>query len=123
MLLAMSADRETSRTLSGINAMEVLINDLVKLGALRNRLRAKAFGGARMISGFSDIGAQNATFTMEYLAQEGIPLITKSLGGSLARNVRFWPGTGRAMQKVTDVNVRDVEVQQPAPSGNGLELF
>ena len=123
MLLAMSGDRDTSHTLSGINAMEVLINDLVKLGAVRSRLRAKAFGGARMISGFSDIGAQNATFTIEYLAQEGIPLVTQSLGGQQARNVRFWPGTGRAMQKVTNVNVRDVEVHQPALPGNGLELF
>ncbi|WP_299041784.1 chemotaxis protein CheD [uncultured Tateyamaria sp.] len=123
MLLALSGANDTSHTLSGINAMEVLINDLIKLGAVRNRLQAKAFGGARMISGFSDIGAQNATFTVQYLAQEGIPLVTQSLGGNLARNLRFWPGSGRAMQKVTDVTVRDVEVGAPAPSGNGLELF
>lgn len=123
MLLAMATGGDAARALSGINAMEILINDLVKLGAARSRLQAKAFGGARMISGFSDIGAQNAAFIVSYLSQEGIPLVTQSLGGQTARNLRFWPGTGRAMQKMTDVNVRDVEIVVPAARGNGLELF
>ena len=124
MLLAQGqGGRDAQRTLSGINAMELLVNDLVKRGADRRRLRAKAFGGARMISGLSDIGAQNAQFTQSYLAQEGIPLITQSLGGQLARNIRFWPGTGRAMQKMTDTHVRDADVGAATPAGNGLELF
>ncbi len=123
MLLAMTGEGDTQTALSGINAMEVLINDLVKLGAVRNRLQAKAFGGAHMISGFSDIGAQNTAFTLTFLAQEGIPLVTQSLGGQHARNLRFWPVTGRAMQKITDVHVRDVGVSAPSPNGNGLELF
>lgn len=123
MLLAMPGGSETSQRLSGINAMEILINDLVKLGAVRSRLLAKAFGGAQMISGFSDIGTQNAAFTVSYLNQESIPLVTQSLGGQQARNVRFWPGTGRAMQKVTDITVQDAELSPPMPQGNGLELF
>lgn len=123
MLLAQSTGEETMRALSGITAMEILINDLVKLGALRSRLQAKAFGGARMISGFSDIGAQNAAFILTYLRQESIPLLTQSLGGQNARNLRFWPATGRAMQKMTDVAMPDVEIAKPATPGNGLELF
>ncbi|GGX64327.1 hypothetical protein GCM10007385_37000 [Tateyamaria omphalii] len=107
--------------MSGINAMEVLINDLVKLGVERCRLHAKVFGGARMISGFSDIGARNAAFTLSYLAKEDIPVMTQSVGGNTARNVRFWPGTGRAMQKMTNAPIRDVAI--PAPWGNGVELF
>lgn len=123
ILLAMSGNGDTTNALSGINSMEVLINDLVKLGALRSRLQAKVFGGARMISGFSDIGAQNATFALSYLSQEEIPLVAQSLGGQNARNLRFWPGTGRALQKIADVPVGDMEVTVPSPSGNGLELF
>ncbi|MBY5932608.1 chemotaxis protein CheD [Tateyamaria omphalii] len=123
MLLAHAAGRDARRTLSGINAMELLINDLVKLGADRSRLCAKVFGGARMVTGLSDIGAQNVQFTLDYLAQEEIPLITHSLGGNLARNIRFWPGSGRAMQKMTDTAVRDTEATLPIPAGNGLELF
>lgn len=121
MLLAVSGGGETRCALSGINAMEVLINDLVKLGVVRRRLQAKVFGGARMISGFSDIGAKNAAFTLSYLEQEGIPLIAKSLGGNSARNLRFWPGKGRAMQKMTNASVPDVAVA--AQGGNGVELF
>lgn len=123
MLLAAAGERDAKHTLSGINAIEVLINDLVKLGAVRSRLQAKAFGGARMISGFSDIGAQNAAFTLTYLSQEDIPVVTQSLGGQHARNLRFWPATGRVLQKLTDVQVRDVPMTTPQPSGNGLELF
>ncbi|MEL6620811.1 MAG: chemotaxis protein CheD [Pseudomonadota bacterium] len=122
MLLAKRIDGSHTQTLSGIAAMERLINDLTKLGAQRDRLKAKAFGGARMISGFSDIGAQNADFTTEFLAQEGIPLVTQSLGGTHARTIRFWPGSGRVMQRVTDANVPEVEVRPTSP-GNGLELF
>lgn len=123
MLLARTSAGATAHTLSGINAMELLINELIKLGAQRNRLNAKVFGGARMVSGLSDIGAENAAFTKSYLAAEGIPLVTQSLGGCQARNLRFWPATGRAQQKMTDVSVRDAEVQPPETIGNSIELF
>ncbi|WP_415402971.1 chemotaxis protein CheD [Tateyamaria sp. SN3-11] len=123
MLLTKPSAGETARTLSGINAMEILINTLIKLGAKRSRLQAKAFGGARMVTGLSDIGAQNAEFTVSFLRQEGISLVTQSLGGSRARNVRFWPATGRVMQKLTDVTVREVEIEAPMKRDNGIEFF
>lgn len=122
MLLAKGTREDQANTLAGIAEMERLINDLVKLGARRDRLQAKAFGGARMVSGLSDIGAQNAEFTVEFLRQEGIPLVTQSLGGQQARNIRFWPGSGRAMQRMTDAKVREVETRPPV-AGNDLELF
>ncbi|MEX0369089.1 MAG: chemotaxis protein CheD [Tateyamaria sp.] len=123
MLLTTSPSVDRVQALSGINAMEMLINDMIKLGAARDRIMAKAFGGACMIMGLSDIGAQNARFTLSYLKQEAIPIVSHSLGGHQARNVRFWPGTGRAMQKLTDVNVRDVAHRSATKPGNGLELF
>lgn len=123
MLLATGPGVDRTETLSGINAMEMLINDIIKLGAVRGRIRAKAFGGARMIMGLSDIGAQNAQFTLSFLQQESIPVVTQSLGGYQARNVRFWPGSGRVMQKLTNADVRDVETMPKIGPGNGLELF
>ena len=71
----------------------------------------------------SDIGEDNADFTISFLATEGIPLVTKSLGGVQARNLRFWPATGRVQQKLTNTCVRDVEVGSPTSPGNGMELF
>ena len=122
MLLAKSP-AATVRTLSGIHAMEMLINDLIKQGARKDRMSAKAFGGARMIKGLSDIGSQNAEFTVGYLSQEGIPLVTQSLGGTHARTLRFWPMTGRVMQKLTDTRVVDVEAAPIVSPGHGVELF
>ncbi|WP_415920513.1 chemotaxis protein CheD [Tateyamaria sp. SN6-1] len=123
MLLAAGRATSTVDTLADINAIETLINELTKLGADRSRLQAKAFGGARMVSGLSDIGQQNADFTIRYLQSEGIEIVSTSLGGNTARNIRFWPATGRVMQRVGEVKVADVEVNIPAATGNGLELF
>lgn len=122
MLLAGVHAASAAATLADINAIEMLINELIKRGARRDRLQAKAFGGARMISGLSDIGQHNAEFTLRYLKSEDIPVVTQSLGGVHARNIRFWPGTGRVMQRVTETTVREVEMIPPK-SGNDLELF
>lgn len=82
----------------GVNAMELLINGLLKRGATRSNLQAKLFGGANVIAGLSDVGTRNAVFAQQYLVNEGIPFIGGSVGGNLPRRVRFWPLTGRAAQ-------------------------
>ena len=80
----------------GVNAMEKLINAMLKSGAAKSRLQAKLFGGARMAANLADIGDQNAAFAHSFLANEGIPCASESLGGSLARRVIFRPATGQA---------------------------
>ena len=84
----------------GINAMELLINALIKRGAIRSRLQAKVFGGARMIAGLSDVGLKNAGFITDFLRRESILCTGQSLGGVQARRVLFWPENGRARQKL-----------------------
>ena len=122
MLLAVSDTKDnTSCNLAGLNAMELLINDMIKLGASRNRLKAKAFGGARMVAGLSDIGQTNAAFALDFLKNEGIVCESQSLGGDKARNVRFWPATGRAQQRMTSSEV--VEAPAKVETGNDMELF
>ncbi len=117
---------EESRTMTyGVHSMELLINSLMRHGADRRRLRAKIFGGARMIDGLSDIGARNGVFARQFLRQEGIPCEAESLGGTLARRVRFWPATGRAQQRVLQ-DTRPVERPQrlqPQPRHDAIELF
>ena len=87
---------------AGVIAMERLINRLVKLGAERSRLRAKLFGGSSMLSGLTDIGARNANFGRNYLMAENIPCDGESVGGTLARKLRFWPASGAAKQKFVE---------------------
>ena len=86
----------------GAYAMEVLINDLLKLGASRERLQAKLFGGAKIMERLNDIGAENVLFARRFLATEGIPVVGESLGGRRARRVEFWPVGGRARQREVD---------------------
>lgn len=124
MLLTVSASSSGACNLAGINAMELLINDVLKLGGRRDRLQAKAFGGARMVEGLSDIGRANCEFTLDYLEKEGIHCQGQSLGGVAARHIMFWPSTGRALQKVRfDEVVPDEKLSTVPECGNGLELF
>ncbi len=82
----------------GAYSMELLINGLLKRGARKDRLVAKVFGGASMNSSLRDIGASNAAFAKEFLANEAIPCIGESVGGTSARRIRFWPASGQASQ-------------------------
>lgn len=108
---------------AGVNAMELLINALVRKGAVRGNLKAKVFGGARMVQGLSDIGRANGAFALDFLEQEGIPCLGHSLGGTSARHIRFYPAEGRVMQK-TVTGARVEEPKAPAqPDRNGVELF
>ena len=79
----------------GVHAMELLINQMIKQGADRKYLKAKAFGGASL-QGFgtsaveqTSIGEANQRFVEEYLETENIPLLAKDLGGSRGRTIYF----------------------------------
>ncbi|MEO8114092.1 MAG: chemotaxis protein CheD [Phenylobacterium sp.] len=99
----------------GVNAMELLINGLLKLGAQRNRLEAKLFGGANVVPGLSDIGSQNAAFAERYLRDEGITCTGSSLGGLSARRLQYWPVSGRARQLFMPANEAPIIERQRPP--------
>lgn len=108
----------------GVYAMELLINDLIKRGAAKARLTAKVFGGARMVEGLSDVGARNADFVMDFLNREGIACLNHSLGGTHARRVEFWPGSGRARQRMLRESATVVDLPKPPKiEDSGVELF
>jgi chemotaxis protein CheD len=86
----------------GAYLAELLINDLMSLGAAKSRLQAKIFGGGKMFQGLLDVGAKNADFASKFLRDEGINVLGGSTGGPSARRVEFWPATGRAFQKYVD---------------------
>ena len=78
----------------GIQAMELLINDMLKRGADKRRLKAKAFGAGRILESethdnFLCISDVNARFIREFLDTEGIPLLAEDLGGELGRVIHF----------------------------------
>lgn len=102
----------------GLLAMELLVNGLLKRGAQKPRLEAKLFGGAMMNGGLGRIGESNAIFARRFLANEGIPCRAESLGGTLARRVRFVPTTGQAQQMLLDDQVEPDRPQPVAPPGD-----
>lgn len=85
---------------AGNTAMAVLLADCLSAGASRERLRARLFGGGRVVPLLSDIGARNVAFAREFLRAEGIALASEEVGGALARRVRFWPATGAAQDRL-----------------------
>lgn len=108
----------------GAYAMEVLINDLLKLGARKDDLQAKLFGGAKMMERLTDIGANNARFARHFLANEGIPVVAESLGGRSARRLEFWPVGGRARQREVDQALAPMPALAPPPAPvDDVELF
>jgi len=82
-------------------AMEVLLNELLKGGARRERLEAKVFGGAAVLAGMTtlNIGDRNSEFVRRYLALEKVRVTAEDLQGSHPRKVAFLPGTGQVMVK------------------------
>ena len=91
----------------GVNAMELLINELIRLGARRAKLEAKVFGGGNVLAGVTllNVGEMNAQFVCDFLREEKIPVVASDLQGTVSRQVRYFPACGRAM--VREIGRRD----------------
>ncbi len=88
----------------GMFAMELLIGELVKLGAERKRFKAKIFGGGNTLgSGHSvaNVAQANIDFARKFLELEGIPIAAEDMGGHGGRKILFFADTGKVlMQRV-----------------------
>ncbi len=117
----------------GAAAMEYLINNLLHLGAQRDRLVAKAFGGGRVMQGMStDVGGQNVDFVREFLRNEDIPIWSEDMGGPFPRKVYFFPHTGQVLVKrmehthnntVLNRELTYIQEVTGRPIGSDVELF
>lgn len=118
----------------GSYAMESLINDLLKLGATRERLEIKVFGGGRVLSGVTDVGARNIAFVRSYLQLEDYRIIAEDLGGTQPRKVIYFPATGRVrVRRLRPVENRIISHHEQlylasigtaaAAAGGDVELF
>jgi len=93
----------------GVYLMEMLLNGLFQKGAVRSRLQVKLFGGARVLDARSDAGAKNAEFARKFVDNEGLMLVSSSLGGPQGRRIEFEPCTGKARQKFIGTAVPEPE--------------
>jgi chemotaxis protein CheD len=85
----------------GSFAMELLINEMLKLGARRETMQAKIFGGAQVMAGFTtmNVGERNTQFVQDYLSTERIPIVSQDVLDIHPRKVCFFPVTGKALVK------------------------
>lgn len=93
----------------GIFAMEYMINEILKRGALKTRLQVKVFGGAKVLPNSSiDVGEKNVKFIKEYLQNEGLQLVSSDLGGDYARRIHFCGDTGKVMMRRVE-SVKEID--------------
>ncbi|MCU0924848.1 MAG: chemoreceptor glutamine deamidase CheD [Hydrogenophaga sp.] len=85
----------------GSYAMELLINEMMKLGARREFMQAKVFGGGQVMHTFTtmNVGERNTQFVLDYLQTERIAVISKDVLDIHPRKVCYFPATGKAMCK------------------------
>lgn len=102
----------------GVNAMELLINDMMKHGAEKRRLQAKVFGGGMIFKGdypdsFTCVGEINQRFIRDFLHDEGIPIVSEDLGGRLGRYIYFETGTMKVYRHLIDTSeAPDIEATE-----------
>lgn len=98
----------------GSYAMDLLVNEMLKMGASRLTLEAKVFGGGSVLSGMNSInvGERNTTFVMSYLKTERIPVVSKDVLDVYPRKVCFLPHSGKAMVKRLAPTHQDAIAQQ-----------
>jgi chemotaxis protein CheD len=91
--------KASDATRYGNFAMEHLINMILKHGGRKVNLRAKVFGGGKVLNNMSDVGQRNIDFVLKYLQTENIIIENSDLGSIYPRKVFFEPATGRALVK------------------------
>ncbi len=80
----------------GVNAMEMLINEMMRIGANRLRLKAKVFGGADIFRAnhkLMMVGKRNIGFIREFLKAENIPIVIERVGGNEGLVVHYASNT------------------------------
>ncbi len=81
----------------GIQAMELLVNEMLLRGASRNRIKAKIFGGGHVIPSMasSQLPESNIDAAVTFLETENIPIVARDVGGFRGRKVSFFTNSGR----------------------------
>lgn len=92
------------------NAVPLLIEKIVKAGAVESRLTARLVGGASMFEAFAParepLGLRNVDAVRKALARAGVRITGEDVGGNHGRSLRFDVASGRVL--VTAVAFPDV---------------
>ncbi|MGK5092478.1 chemotaxis protein CheD [Deltaproteobacteria bacterium TL4] len=91
----------------GTCAMEILIDNMLKSGAQKRNLKAKAFGGGAVLQnglakdGVNRVGEDNIQFIKKYLMLEKIHLVGADLGGDSGRVIHLFNDFSVFVRKIS----------------------
>jgi chemotaxis protein CheD len=83
-------------------SIELMIDKMLQVGANKNKMIAKVFGGANIYNvnvGNNIIGEQNILVATQLLAEHRIPIVAKDVGGTRGRKILVDSATGRVQMK------------------------
>ncbi|HMU63428.1 MAG: chemoreceptor glutamine deamidase CheD [Nitrosomonas sp.] len=96
-------DREKDRSSAryGEYAMDILIKEVIRMGAIRSNLEVKLFGGGNVQRNMTEmnIGQKNANFALDYVKRREIHLAGYDLVDIYPRKIIFYPKDGLVMVK------------------------
>lgn len=83
-------------------AISQLYKKMLELGAQKEDIVCKIFGGAEVLgeqSSVFNVGKRNVELALKIIQEMGIPLVSSSTGGKQGRKIHFNTGTGDVLQK------------------------
>ncbi|EGD46005.1 CheD [Ruminiclostridium papyrosolvens DSM 2782] len=94
-------------------AIVKLVDDMIKLGARKDRIVAKLAGGAQMFvfnqsSDLMRIGYRNVVASKEKLKLLNIPIISEDTGGNYGRTIELYSDDGRLMIKTIGFGIKQI---------------
>jgi chemotaxis protein CheD len=85
----------------GDAAVSMLVSKLLGLGAEREDLRAKVFGGGHVLAsvpaGGRTLGGENVQVALAALREEGVTMVSEDVGGTRGRKLAFNTVDGTAL--------------------------
>lgn len=109
----------------GLYLMELLVNEMLQLGASKGRMKGRLYGGANINPDLAPIGSANAAFAREFLRREGIEQVYEDLEGRNARRIQFRPVSGlvRCRLVARDAAPTQKPLARPQSAIGTVELF
>jgi chemotaxis protein CheD len=90
--------RDTKEAMQyGRSVMERLLREVLKLGASRERLKAKMYGGGRHMQPGNDASESTIAFARRFLREQGVPVVAEKLGAGYPRRLMYFPSSGLAL--------------------------
>lgn len=94
-------------------AVDLLIDEMLKLGAIKKRITAKLAGGAQMFaftqgSDLMRIGHRNVTAAKEKLYSLRIPVMAEDTGGNYGRTIEIDSSNGMLLVKTIGYGIKQI---------------